>query len=46
MFAALNALPADQALAVCSIGLSVGTLAAVFFAYEAAGFVRLAWRGR
>lgn len=46
MLAALNALSADQALAVCGLGLSAGTLALAFFAYEAAGFVRLAWRGR
>lgn len=46
MLAFLGALSPLQALAVCGLGPAVGTLVASFFAYEAACFVRLAWRGR
>lgn len=44
MLDALNALSADQALAVCGLGLSAGTLAVAFLIHEAAGFVRLAFK--
>lgn len=46
MLALLAALPPLQALALCALGPVAGTLAGTFLAYEAAGFVRLAWRGR